>query len=177
MGAINYGTSDYITIGIEPYDASDFEKDIDFMEELQNEVNEYGGTIEEAMTNYIQDCYEADYSNIEYLLNNKYDFHYFHVVIKPGYYEGFYIDIENSFPYCYDSREDKRAAQKEITKLKAFLIECVNTGLVQVWPGWCTSYNTRIESIEAIKTAIKEMRAEIKSIPTWYTLNQRGEAV
>ena len=29
MGTINYGTSNYITIGIEPYDASDFEKDID----------------------------------------------------------------------------------------------------------------------------------------------------
>ena len=35
MGTINYGTSNYITIGIKSYDASDFEKDIDFMEELQ----------------------------------------------------------------------------------------------------------------------------------------------
>ena len=65
MGTINYGRSNYITIGIEPYDTSDFEKDIDFMEELQNEVNKYGGTIEEAMTNYIQDCYEADRELIE----------------------------------------------------------------------------------------------------------------
>lgn len=102
MGTINYGTSNYITIGIEPYDASDFEKDIDFMEELQNEVNEYGGTIEEAMSNYIQSCYEADHGNIEYLLNNKYDFHYFHIVIEWGYYEGFYIDIENNYPVCYN---------------------------------------------------------------------------
>ena len=70
MGTINYGTSNYITIGIEPYDASDFEKDIDFMEELQNEVNEYGGTIEEAITNYIQDCYEADHSTISMLSLN-----------------------------------------------------------------------------------------------------------
>ena len=53
MGAINYFTSDYITMGLKPYDASDFENDHDFMEELQNDVDEYGGTIEEALNNYI----------------------------------------------------------------------------------------------------------------------------
>lgn len=158
MGTINYGTSDYITIGYNlNWDDSEFET----WEEMENEK---------------QLDIEDMYTNIRAILN-KYDFTFYHVTIEPGYYEGFYIDIENNFPYCYDSREDKRAAQKEVTELKALLIECVNTGLVQVWPGWCTSYNTRIESIEAIKTAIKEMRAEIKSIPTWYTLNQRGEAV
>lgn len=158
MGTINYGTSDYITIGYNlNWDDSEFET----WEEMENEK---------------QLDIEDMYTNIRAILN-EYDFIFYHVVIKPGYYEGFYIDIENNFPYCYDSREDKRAAQKEITKLKAFLIECVNTGLVQVWPGWCTSYNTRIESIDAIKTAIKEMRAEIKNTPTWYTLNRLGEAV
>lgn len=158
MGTINYGTSDYITIGYNlNWDGSEFET----WEEMENEK---------------QLDIEDMYINIRAILN-KYDFTFYHVTIEPGYYEGFYIDIENNFPYCYDSREDKRAAQKEVTELKALLIECVNTGLVQVWPGWCMSYNTRIESIEAIKTAIKEMRAEIKSIPTWYTLNQRGEAV
>lgn len=158
MGTINYGTSDYITIGYNlNWDDSEFET----WEEMENEK---------------QLDIEDMYTNIRAILN-KYDFTFYHVTIEPGYYEGFYIDIENNFPYCYDSREDKRAAQKEVTELKAFLIECVNTGLVQVWPGWCTSYKTHNESIEAIKTAIKEMRAEIKSIPTWYTLNQLGEAV
>ena len=158
MGTINYGTSNYITIGYNlNWDESDFETWEEMEEEKQLDI-------------------EDMYFNIQAILN-KYDFTFYSVVIEPGYYEGFYIHIENNFPYCYDSREDKRTAQKEVTELKAFLIECVNTGLVQVWPGWCTSYNTRIESIEAIKTAIKEMRAEIKSIPTWYTLNQRGEAV
>lgn len=158
MGTINYGTSDYITIGYNlNWDDSEFET----WEEMENEK---------------QLDIEDMYTNIRAILN-KYDFTFYHVVIKSGYYEGFYIDIENNFPYCYDSREDKREAQKEVTKLRAFLIECVNTGLVQVWPGWCTSYHTHIKSIEAIKTAIKEMRTEIKNIPTWYTLNQRGEAV
>lgn len=158
MGTINYGTSDYITIGYNlNWDDSEFETWEEMEYEKQLDI-------------------EDTYTNIRAILN-KYDFIFYHVVIKPGYYEGFHINIENNFPYCYDSREDKRAAQKEVTKLKAFLIECVNTGLVQVWPGWCTSYNTHNESVEAIKTAVKEMRAEIKSIPTWYTLNQLGEAV
>lgn len=158
MGTINYRTSDYITIGYNlNWDDSEFET----WEEMENEK---------------QLDIEDMYTNIRAILN-KYDFTFYHVVIKPGYYEGFYIDINNNYPDCYDSKEDKRAAQKEVTKLKACLIECVNTGLVQVWPGWCTSYKTHNESIEAIKTAIKEMRAEIKSIPTWYTLNQLGKAV
>lgn len=174
MGTINYGTSNYITIGIKPYDASDFEKDIDFMEELQNEVNEYGGTIEEAMNNYIQGCYEADHSNIEYLLNNKYDFHYFHVVIKWGYYEGFYIDIENNYPVCYDSWNDKQAALKEATQIKLFLLECIDNGLCKCSPGWCTGYYDRAESVKAVKQAVKEMKEEIRSIPTWRYCERMG---
>ena len=158
MGTINYGTSDYITIGYNlNWDDSEFETWESMEDEKQLDI-------------------ENMYTNIRAILN-KYDFTFYHVAIEPGYYEGFYINIKNNYPYCYDSREDKRAAQKEVTELKACLIECVNTGLVQVWPGWCTSYKTHDESIEAIKTAIKEMRAEIKSIPTWYTLNQLGKAV
>lgn len=40
-------------------------------------------------------------------------------------------------------------------------------GLVQVWPGWCTSYKAPEESREALNAAIKEMREEVKHIPTW----------
>lgn len=174
MGTINYGTSNYITIGIKPYDASDLEEDINFMEELQNEVNEYGGTIEEAMSTFIQDCYEADHSNIEYLLNNKYDFYYFHVVIKWGYYEGFYIDIENNYPVCYNSWNDKQAALKEATQIKRFLLECIDLGLCEVWPGWCTSYKSRDESIKGVKQAIRDMKEEIRGIPTWEHCRKLG---
>ena len=48
MGAVNYFTSDYITMGIESYSAYDLENDPDFMDALRDEVNEYGGTIDEA---------------------------------------------------------------------------------------------------------------------------------
>lgn len=40
MGAINYFTSDYITMGLRPYDRSDLENDLDFMEEAREQVRE-----------------------------------------------------------------------------------------------------------------------------------------
>lgn len=156
MGAINYATSNYITIGLKPYDYEDFEDE--------------NGNIDYDMMN---DYYQNDYNNIETILN-KYDFHYFHVVIKPGYYEGFSIDIENNYGVCYDCWQDKQAALKEATQIKLFLLECVDMGLCEVWPGWCTSYKSRNESIKAVKEAIRDMKEEIKGIPTWEHCRRLG---
>lgn len=173
MGAINYGTSNYITIGLKPYNYSDFENDGDCMEAIQEEIALYGGTVENKICDLISSYYEDDYSNIESVLN-KYDFGYFHVVIKHGYYEGFYIDIENNYDVCYDCWQDKQAALKEATQIKRFLLECVDMGLCEVWPGWCTAYKDRKESIASIKAAIKSMKEEIKSIPTWRYCERMG---
>lgn len=166
MGAVNYFTSDYITMGIEPYSAYDLENDPDFMDALRDEVTEYGGTINEALESYIQTSYEADEMNIEFILE-KYSFDYFHVTIKPGYYEGFTLDIKNNFPIAFDGWKDKRAAQREITSLKKMLIECAGVGMVQCFPGWCTGYNDYGGTIKAIGAAIKVMRDEVNSTPTW----------
>lgn len=143
MGAVNYFTSDYITLGIRPYDRYELEQDADFVEEMIESINEYGGTREDFINNYIDDCYECDFASIETELK-KYTFYYYHVAIKPGYYEGFTIDIENNFQAAFDSWEDKREAQKEITKIKRFLIDCAGLGLVRCFPGWCTKISLRI---------------------------------
>ena len=37
MGAVNYFTSDYITMGLRPYDLLELEKDTEFMEEMRRE--------------------------------------------------------------------------------------------------------------------------------------------
>lgn len=166
MGAVNYFTSDYITMGIEPYSAYDLKNDPDFMDALRDEVNEYGGTIDEALESYIQASYEDDEINIESILE-KYSFYYFHVTIKPGYYEGFTLDIENNYPVAFDGWEDKRAAQREITSLKKCLIECAGVGMVECWPGWCTKYNDYKGTCKAIGAAIKVMRDEVNNTPTW----------
>ena len=69
MSAINYGTSNYITIGLKPYNYSDFENDADCMEEIQEEIALYGGTVENKIYDLISSYYEDDYSNIESVLN------------------------------------------------------------------------------------------------------------
>ena len=135
MGAINYFTSDYITMGLRPYDSTDFENDLEFMEEAREQVREYGGTLESVIDDYISGCYEADFENIETELN-KHNFQYYHIAIKPGYYEGFTLDIENNFPVAFDGWEDRKEANKEITEIKGFLIACAGLGLVQCSPGW-----------------------------------------
>lgn len=171
MGAVNYRTSDYITMGLKPYDVDDFTQDKDFMQEIEAEVKEYGGTVEQAIYDYISTCYEDDYSNIEMELQ-KHKFYYFHITIEPGYYEGFTLDIESNFPVAFDSWEDKRDAQKEITEIKQFLIDCAGLGMVQCSPGWCTGYNDYKGTLKAIQAAIKEMREEARTTPTWLQYNK-----
>ena len=168
MGAINYFTSDYITLGVKPYDTDDYIKDNDFMDFIREEwkVNtEDENEVLNAVNEQINADYEADRENAESILN-KYDFYYFNVILKPGYYEGFTLDIENNFGVALDGWEDGREAQKEITQLKNCLLELADVGLVACSPGWCTGYKDYNETIKAIKEAIKEIREEYKTIPT-----------
>ena len=146
MGAINYFTSDYITIG---YNLNNF--DYDEIEWSQEIIREYFETLTE-------------------LLKENY-FYYWNVKIKPGYYEGFTIDIENNFPYCFDNYQEKKEALKEVTQIEKFLLECINDfECCSVYPGWCTGYADYKESIKDLNRAIKEMKEEVKNTCTYYTL-------
>ena len=145
MGTINYKTSDHITIG---YDCNN----IDYDEPYYND--------------FINDCYEQ----VKIVLDKE-RFYYFHVALKPGYYEGFSIDIEFNFSWCFDSWEDKRAAQKEITQIKRFLTQCINDfDCVAVFPGWCTRYANYNDSLTELNNAIKEMRQTVRQTPTYNNL-------
>lgn len=153
-------------LGLYPCTIDDLTEDEDFMKEIQKEVDEYGETVEDALTAYISDCYEDDYNNIEQELKKHY-FYYYHVAIKPGVYEGFALDIESNFSVAFDSWEDKREAQKEITEIKQFLIECASVGLAVYHPEretGCGDYN---ETITAINEVVEEMRRETIATPTW----------
>ena len=166
MGTINYMTSNYITMGLNPYDISDFKNDEYLTSEIQKEIKEYGGTVESYISDLIESYYESDRANIESILS-RYYFYYFHVAIKAGNYEGFSLDIENNFPVAFDGWENKRAAQKEITNLKQCLLECAGCGLVACYPGWCTGYEDYKGTCKAIAAAIKDMREEVKNTTTW----------
>ena len=142
MGTINYKTSDFITLG---YNCNNIDYDDEFYHEI--------------ITDY--------YDQIRYGLEKE-RFYYFHVTLEPGYYEGHSINIEFNFSVCFDCWEDKAAAQKEITEIKAFLLECVNDyECVAVFPGWCTGYADYNETLKELSAAIHEMRETVKQTPTY----------
>lgn len=149
MGTINYGTSDFITIG---YNCNN----IDYDDEYYHE--------------FIQDYFDQ----IIYRLKD-YRFYYFHVTVQPGYYEGYYINIEFNYSYCFDEYTDKRAAHKEITQIKAFLLECINDfECCAVYPGWCTGYADYNQSIKELDAAVKIMRETVTHTPTYNQLKKSG---
>ena len=149
MGTINYSTSNYITLG---YNTNDLYYDDEFH---YDDIN-------------------FEYDQVETILNNQ-SFYYFHITIKPGYYEGFSLDIENNFSYCFDNYAEKLEAQKEITQIKKLLFHLVdNFNICTCFPGWCTSYGDYKTTITGINEAIKTMRNEVRTTPTYYTLDNEN---
>ena len=98
---------------------------------------------------------------------NKYGFYYFHVATKPGYYEGFSLDIEFNFPAFFDNWNERAEAQKEVTALKKCLVELAGIGLVSCRPGWVTGYDDYSGTLQQIKAAIEAMRADVAETPTY----------
>lgn len=134
MGAINYYTSDYITLGfnLNSYSYEDAKK------EMQNILNDY-------------------------------DFSYFHLILKSGYYKGFILTIDSNYPLAFNNSEDKAMAQKEITQIKTCLKRLIDNNMCIVHSGWCTDYLTDTkERYSEIEKAVKAMRKEVKNTPTWY---------
>ncbi len=153
MGTINYRSGDVITLGIEPLNYDDYR-----FEEDEDEIN-----------------YEAMNSDEAFLkeevkeIIGKYNFYYsgIQVIVESGYYEGFYIAIDNPFKESTYWWDEKRDAQKEITQLKKLLIELTEYGLVEVWPGWCTSYKSKEETLAKIPEIIRELRKSCREAEVW----------
>ena len=140
MGAINYKTSDYITLG---YNCNN----IDYDDEFYNDI--------------IQDYLDQ----IEYRLKQEH-FYYFHITVEPGYYEGYSINIEFNFSVCFDDYIQKQEALKETTQIKKFLLECINDfECCAVFPGWCTGYADYNKTLTELSAAIQEMRQTVKTTP------------
>lgn len=138
MGAVNYYTSDYITLAMPLDYSSDDEYD---------------------------NIFERMYNCVENALNNC-DFQYFKVTTEFGYYEGFSIRIEDYFPFALDSWKERRDVNREITVIKYFLLKCAEIGMLQCFPGWCTGWSSYTKTIDAIKAAARDMRTNANSIPT-----------
>ena len=128
MGAINYGTSElFCNLGYN----------------LNNDVADH----EEAQNDQYWTAEEVQYYLDELSLC------YYDIDIKPGYYEGFYLDIRGDY---FADDEDKEERVKELHKIGRALIHLTNYyGLVNYTPGWCTRYATTDGTIRDIKQAVK----------------------
>lgn len=137
MGAVNYATSDYITLGVDLNRVTDPDEIAELFDAVESAIDSLGVWA-------------------------------FCVRVKPGYYEGFTLDIEYNYPVCYDHAIEKRDALKDVTVLKRGLLAlCRDFGLVAVYPGWCTGYSTPAETRAAICAAVAEMRKDVKATPTY----------
>lgn len=66
MGAINFFTSDYITLAIKPYETDDFMNDSEFMEEAQARIEKDNSSLEVEIQEAINSYYDADRDNIHW---------------------------------------------------------------------------------------------------------------
>lgn len=165
MGTVNYKTSDIITLGLRPYEPSDFELDPDFMEVANCQSEEYGDDIDSIISQAIADYTEDDRAQAERIIS-RYSFDFFTVTVEPGYYEGFSIDIANDLPGEYWDADERRQALDDAANLGDLLQELVKDAcLVEVWPGWCTTYQDPAHSLTAVKKAIRGLIYEINDTP------------
>lgn len=144
MGAINYGCSDIINIGanLPAYDCVDEED---------------------------RECGLAADLEIIHDILDKHSFDHFKVNIESGYYEGFFLRIEDPEYLYFDDKAEKRDFIKELTQLKRCLLECVYFGMVQYIPGWCTGYSSERETVLAIRAAIRDAKAKAEKAPCYRT--------
>jgi len=149
MGTVNFMTSEYLTLSLEPFNSDLY--------------------LEDGEVNY--NLMQIDYDEVHEEVNaeiEKYDFEFFDVSIEYGYYESFSLMIENLFPELFDDWTEKQDAIKEVNNsLKPLLTACAGLGLVNTFPGWCTGYEDKENTLKAIDAAASQMIREIATIPVY----------
>ena len=134
MGSINYGSNDYVNLGLnlDLYNCSDWD---------EREINDVMQTIEDL----IDDAYFTNDISFK---------------IKCGHYEGFYIDIDIWLPDTYEDLDEQDTYMEDLITAKDLLLKLANAGLVCYSPGWCIGYynqdDTKIKIIECIDKLINK---------------------
>lgn len=162
MGAINYGTSKYVTLGLDMNKFSSYEYE-----------KEYKVDTEEAQA-MVESDIEFMYDLAKSILDD-YNLRNFKVSIEYGYYEGFYIDIEPYFDWCLENYEERKEYNAEVTQIKEMLLRFSQNGLVSVYPGWCTGYADEKKTKKDIADAVRQMRKEVKELMTYRQWKKSGK--
>ena len=103
MGAINYGRSKYITLG--------YNTDVLYEEKEELEDNDIYYDVD--------DTIYSQFEELEYIVG-KYNFDYFDVKLKSGYYDGFYLEIKDNEYVYFDDMKEREDVLKEISVLKNY---------------------------------------------------------
>ena len=167
MGTFNYKKSNkIITLARKYFDPTNEEIETE-MNILNNEFD-CNMTFEETRAKMMDD----DQLNIEeeyYFIKSDIDslnLKYYKIECISGYYEGLQLLIDFNISW-FENWQEKIEAQKELTKIKKFLIDVVNNFC---WccccPGWVTGWEDQKDSISKIKQAIKEEREKLKKVET-----------
>lgn len=191
MGTINYGTSYYftnangkrefvkdITIGLKP--TSDYDdKESGYAEWLegQKELNEDFEESDNDRSEYDNEHDSLIYEDVKNFLESTVTPDHYSISLTSGYYEGFYLVIENDIPWVFDDSKEKSEYLKDITVLKNTLTKLVKEyGLTVVHPGWCTGYTDEKGAMKEINEFIKNLREEVKSVDTFSTYKKKHSA-
>ena len=179
MPALNFGTSDYVTLGYlvswSEYANNDsyiselhevIEDDYaDELEELREEGDEadVGRFIEEKTDEYISRDIEQDYedafTDVEYGIADL-ELRFINLEAKSGYYEGAWLKI--TMDYSLESEDDREDLYNDIGQLGEFLNKLIDSG----WREVSCSYYGGVDrsdyddTCEAVATAIREMMEE-----------------
>lgn len=165
MGTINYGTSKYITMGIDPYDFEQVKNCI--IEDLQEDQEDItpGEISDQEVYDRIDFYYEADRDNAEYYLNElNLNTGNFSVKLNPGYYEGLYISIDYDILYFYDQDEKDETIQ-DAKKIIDLLKNLAGIGFQACHPFWYTTFKSYEETLKEIETAYNDMISDIDNTP------------
>lgn len=142
MGAVNYGTGDYITLGLN-IDRVEDESEQNFMRGYVDAIIEKYGFY------YFHVTAKSGY------------YEGFTVEIENNFPVAF---------DWYQEKQDAQKEITQLKK--CLLELCKEAGLVEVFPGWCTGYSTEAETRDAIKKAVQEMRDDVRKTPTWTQYNR-----
>lgn len=110
---------------------------------------------------------------------DKYNLYYFEIIIKMGYYDGFYLELnEKNTKWVYNNTKEKNEVIKELTLIKKCLIEIVKSE--HCWgcyPSWIYNRLDTADTIKQIKAIIKELKNEVKASYTERTATQQGKTI
>lgn len=119
--------------------------------------------------------------DLDHLQNeiNNLKLYYFNLKIEYGYYEGFYLTLnEENTKLIYNNTKEKNEVLKELSAIKKNLINLVKSGIL--WgchPSWVYNRLSTADTIREINEIIQELKNEVKASYTEHTARKQNKSI